>query len=142
FTWARQRHPKKGKWWVAGKYWHARDGRKWNFGPAGTEYTLYRHESTSAVRHVKVQGHRSPFDGDWAYWCGRQGRYPGVPPLTAILLKRQAGKCNRCGLCFRDGDVLELDHMVPQSAGGSRTLPNLQLLHGHCHDRKSAMDCR
>jgi RNA-directed DNA polymerase len=142
FAWAQRRHPNKGKRWVARKYWQQAEGRKWEFSPAGQPYKLYKHESTPTVRHVKVQGNRSPFDGDWAYWCGRQGRYPGVMPLLALLLKRQRGKCRHCGLFFRDGDVLEVDHVIPKSAGGKSTFDNLQLLHGHCHDRKSAEDRR
>jgi len=142
FAWARRRHAKKGKRWVARKYWRLAEGYGWEFRPAGSEYKLYKHEFTPIVRHVKVQGDRSPFDGDWVYWSSRQGRYPGVMPWLAILLKRQAGKCRYCGLYFRDGDVMEVDHMIPKSAGGPRALRNLQLLHGHCHDRKSAEDRR
>jgi RNA-directed DNA polymerase len=142
FAWARRRHAKKGKRWVADKYWRLAEGQGWEFGPAGSPYKLYKHESTPTIRHVKVQGNRSPFDGDWAYWCGRQGRYPGVMPLLALLLRRQRGKCCRCGLFFRDGDVLEVDPKVPKAAGGKGTSTNLQLLHGHCHDRKSAEDRR
>jgi RNA-directed DNA polymerase len=142
FAWARRRHPQKRKRWVFHKYWQRNEGGAWEFCPAGLPYKLYKHESTSTNRHVKVQGDRSPFDGDWAYWCGRQGRYPGIMPWPAQLLKRQRGKCRHCGLFFRDGDGMEVDHVVPKSAGGKTTLQNLQLLHGHCHDRKSAEDRR
>jgi RNA-directed DNA polymerase len=142
YSWARRRHAKKGRRWVAHKYWRLDEGRGWEFRPAGSEFGLYKHESTPITRHVKVQGGRSPFDGDWVYWSGRQGRYPGVKPWMGFLLKRQAGKCRYCGLYFRDGDVIELDHIVPKSAGGKTSPRNLQLLHGHCHDRKSAQDCR
>jgi 5-methylcytosine-specific restriction endonuclease McrA len=34
----------------------------------------------------------------------------------------------------------EVDHITPTSQGGRRTISNLQILHGHCHDKKSASD--
>ncbi len=35
---------------------------------------------------------------------------------------------------------MELDHIVPMSRGGSWHVRNLQLLHTHCHDTKTALD--
>ena len=143
YAWARYRHPNKGKVWVATRYWRIKPGEGWTFrDPGKPEFTLYKHESTRIVRPVKVQGGRSPFDGDWAYWSGRQGRYPGVPPWVAILLRKQRGRCAWCGHYFRSGDVMETDHIIPKSGGGAEAFPNLQLLHGHCHDRKTALQGR
>ncbi|MBD2347197.1 hypothetical protein H6G18_24150 [Anabaena subtropica FACHB-260] len=28
------------------------------------------------MRHIQVQGSRSPFDGDWVYWSSRMGKHP------------------------------------------------------------------
>ena len=103
---------------------------------------MYKHEATKIVRHVKVQAGRNPFDGDWAYWCGRLGRYPGIRPWMAVILRKQRGRCPWCGNYFRDGDVMEVDHIIPKSGGGAEAFPNLQLLHGHCHDRKTAAQGR
>ena len=36
-------------------------------------------------------------------------------------------------LALSDNDVMEIDHIIPKSKGGSN---HLQLLHGHCHDLK------
>ncbi len=55
-------------------------------------------------------------------------------------MQRQKGKCNHCGLYFKDGDVLEVDHIVPKSKGGKNEYKNFQLLHRHCHDIKTATD--
>jgi RNA-directed DNA polymerase len=57
-----------------------------------------------------------------------------------MLLKAQHGKCARCGLFFRDSDLLEVDHVVPLSKGGLDRYDNRQLLHRHCHDTKTAGD--
>ena len=68
------------------------------------------------------------------------GRHPEMPTRTAILLKSQKGKCKFCGLMFRDGDKLNIDHIIPTSKGGRDIYENLQSLHKHCHDKKSARD--
>ncbi len=68
------------------------------------------------------------------------GRNPDLPKSKAIKLKKQKGKCNWCGLHFREGDILEEDHIIPKALGGKNILDNLQLLHGHCHDAKTAID--
>jgi 5-methylcytosine-specific restriction endonuclease McrA len=38
------------------------------------------------------------------------------------------------GLSFKDGDQVEVDHLIPVSLGGTDLYVNLQLLHRHCHD--------
>jgi RNA-directed DNA polymerase len=35
---------------------------------------------------------------------------------------------------------MEIDHKIPRSQGGKDSYDNLQLLHGHCHDAKTAAD--
>lgn len=35
---------------------------------------------------------------------------------------------------------MESDHIIPKSLGGDDRLMNLQLLHRHCHDLKTAQD--
>ena len=68
------------------------------------------------------------------------GKHPEMPKRTASLLKKQKGKCAHCGLFFRDGDLLEVDHIVPRSKGGKNEYKNYQLLHRHCHDEKTRTD--
>jgi RNA-directed DNA polymerase len=137
--WAERRHPNKSKSWIARKYWHTKDQKNWVF--KGGEYTLLRHNETEIVRHTKVKGDVSPFNGDWIYWTSRMGKHPEVSTRMATLLKKQKGKCNHCGLSFKDGDLLEIDHLTPTSLGGSKwKYENLQVLHRHCHDDKTAGD--
>jgi hypothetical protein len=70
------------------KYFRVIKNRKWVFATQeGKE--LRRHTATKIVRHIKVQGSRSPFDGDWAYWATRLGRNPLVSPRRARLLREQ-----------------------------------------------------
>jgi RNA-directed DNA polymerase len=90
WAWARRRHPNKGKRWRARKYWGFHLGR-WIF-ESGTQ-RLVKASHTPIRRHIKVQGIRSPYDGDWLYWATRSGAHPEVPKRIAFLLKRQKGKC-------------------------------------------------
>ncbi|MEG4918281.1 HNH endonuclease signature motif containing protein [Microcoleus sp. B7-D4] len=55
-------------------------------------------------------------------------------------MKSQRGKCNHCGLIFGVEDKWEIDHKIPRSKGGRDEYTNLQLLHKHCHDVKTAKD--
>ena len=41
---------------------------------------------------------------------------------------------------FTTSDLIEIDHIVPRSLGGKDEYKNLQLLHRHCHDDKTALD--
>jgi RNA-directed DNA polymerase len=141
--WGYKRHTKKSHTWVNNKYWHTVGNDKWTFGykdKKGNLKTLKKHPEKPIVRHTKVQGTRSPYDGDWVYWSTRMGKYCEIDNLTAILLKKQKGKCNHCGLNFKHGDLIETDHIIPKSKGGKDKLNNYQLIHRHCHDVKTATD--
>jgi RNA-directed DNA polymerase len=127
-SWARRRHPHKGQGWVVRKYWRL---PHWTFGPPQGP-VLGKHGWTRITRHVKVSGKKSPYDGDWGYWAGRQGRYPGMSQWLGLVLKRQGGKCAACGLYFRPWDLLEVHHQDGQHNNNRRG--NLAALHRHCHD--------
>jgi RNA-directed DNA polymerase len=146
--WAERRHPHKNRSWVRRHYWRTvvqqtPDGHErinsWVFAaPFGEPLAL--HARTVIQRHVKVEGDRSPFDGDWAYWASRLGRHPELPHRVAVLLKQQKGRCALCGLFFKEDDLPEVDHIVPRSQGGKDAYSNWQLVHRHCHDAKTAAD--
>jgi len=101
---------------------------------------LIRHSYIEIKRYVKVKGASSPYDGDWIYWSTRIGKHPEVPNRVALLLKRQKGVCAQCKNYFKDGDSIEVDHIIPTSLGGKNFYDNWQLLHRHCHDKKTAID--
>jgi len=135
-AWAR----KRGKGDInKDKYWRTVGNRNWCFSTEdGLE--LITHDSTPIFRHTKVKGEASPFDGDWIYWSKRRGEYPETPTRVSKLIKKQKGICSHCGLYFSSTDIVEVDHTKPISLGGKDTLENLQLLHRHCHDTKTAND--
>ncbi|MEH2238101.1 HNH endonuclease [Nostoc sp.] len=103
-------------------------------------YQLRLFSRTPIVRHVKVRGEASPFDGNLIYWSSRMGIHPEATIRMSTLLKKQKGKCNHCGLYFREEDVLEIDHIIPKILGGKDEYKNLQIFHRHCHDMKTTDD--
>jgi RNA-directed DNA polymerase len=85
------------------------------------------------VRHCKVKGTASPFNGDWPYWATRRGNYPGIPHRVALLLRTQQGRCGYCGLVFLPEAFLEVHHRNQQR--NDTSLRNLVAVHRHCHDQ-------
>jgi RNA-directed DNA polymerase len=135
--WARWRHPRKSTAWAIRRYW-PRVGPRLTCATSATAPAaahLLAHSEVPMPRHVKVQGNRSPYDGDWVYWSTRQGRHPNVGARLARLLKQQHGRCRHGGLFFHHDDRIEVHH----SHGNHRDSrsANLQALHGHCHDAKT-----
>jgi RNA-directed DNA polymerase len=140
-SWAKRRHPKKNGEWVSKRYWQSIDGDNWVFATRKeglTPLRLINHADTPIVRHVKVKGESSPYDGNLVYWSTRMGNNPEMPTRVSKLLKKQKGKCTHCEMFFREDDVMEVDHIIPKSKGGKDEYKNLQLLHRHCHDTKTA----
>jgi len=141
-AWAKRRHPSKCMGYVVNKYWQTIGDENWVFATreGNNAFRLLKHSSTPIVRHVKVKGESSPYDGNLVYWSKRRGKSPEMPSRVATLIKRQKGKCAYCKLHFREEDVLEVDHKIPKSQGGKDKYENRQLLHRHCHDTKTAND--
>ena len=124
------------------KYWRKFGNKKWVFATKDKNFRLLEHQefAGSSNNYVKVKEDKSPYDGDLVYWSTRMGRHPEMPQRKAFLLKQQKGSCSWCNLKFREEDILEIDHIQAISLGGKDEWQNLQLLHGHCHDRKTVYD--
>lgn len=140
--WAERRHPNKGKKWVKDKYWKSVELRKWVFTTNNNSQKLLDHAYTPIKRHRKVKGDVSIFNGDFLYWSTRMGKNPEISTRKANLLKKQKGRCKQCGAYFKQGDLLEIDHIIPIALNGKDEYKNLQLLHRHCHDVKTANDLK
>ncbi|QJB25077.1 HNH endonuclease [Limnospira fusiformis SAG 85.79] len=103
-------------------------------------FQLWKHNWTPIVRHTLIRPDATPYDGNWTYWATRKGQAIETPNRVAKLLKKQKGRCTWCGQYFAPSDLIEVDHIVPRSLGGKDEYKNLQLLHRHCHDDKTALD--
>jgi len=134
--WCKSRHPNKGRSWRKRKYWQHVDGAKVFATPEGAR--MRWHRWTNIQRHTKVKGTASPYDGDLLYWNKRLKHHPMMHTEKAKLLQKQIGRCLKCGLLFRDEDVMETDH-IDRNRSNNR-LSNKRLLHRHCHDEIHAND--
>jgi RNA-directed DNA polymerase len=127
WAWAKRRHPNKNRHWIAHKYWSFGE-RNWLFGRKGVA-TLHKLSDIPIRRHIVVQKHRSPYDGDAIYWGIRMGRHPEMPRSFAWLLKVQRGCCPCCGLSFKPGDQMVVWRPRGQTIG---QIGKARLLHEHC----------
>ncbi|MFZ5819521.1 MAG: group II intron reverse transcriptase/maturase [Chloroflexota bacterium] len=127
--WAKWQTPRKSHAWRKQRYWHRKRNRL-EFSDGEASLRLYA--DTHIRRHVKVQGTKSPYDGDWPYWIDRLGKDPSKSNRVIALLKNQSGRCLHCGLHFMADDLLETHHRDGDHK--NNTTANLVLLHGHCHD--------
>ncbi len=59
WRWAKRRHPTKSAHWVKAKYFAQRGRRHWVFTDG--QHDLFQLAAVPIIRHVKVQGRRSPY---------------------------------------------------------------------------------
>lgn len=144
FKWQYKKHPTRSRKWLNNVYYHTKDNRNWVFGIKSKKndelITVKQYTDVPIERFVKVRGDKSPYDGDILYWSLRLNNHPITSNNVSKLLKRQKGRCNICKLPFFPTDIIERDHIVPLSKGGDHKPNNIQLLHGHCHQTKTAID--
>ncbi|GHO47663.1 group II intron reverse transcriptase/maturase [Ktedonospora formicarum] len=133
-SWAKFRHPHKNTQWRTEKYWKTVGERHWVFGNG--ELNLKNHRDTVIKRHVKVKGAASPYDGNLVYWSQRIANHSMTKGKLAKLLRKQQGKCRWCELIFREGDLIEIDHIDCNHSND--VLHNLMAIHRHCHDERHA----
>ncbi len=146
WSWAKRRHPNKGKKWVVNKYFHTIGKTKWMFATkkdGQIDQVLIKHTDTKIKRHVKIQTGKSFYDGDEIYWAKRLSKgYGDISPSKAKMLKSQDGKCAYCGAVFKNGDLMETHHKTHKANGGMDEYGNLILMHRHCHDQYHAEHLR
>jgi RNA-directed DNA polymerase len=62
--WALHRHRKKGKRWVADRYWHRKGARRWVFCTKDRE--LFNMHDVKITRHIKARNDMNPYiDGEY-----------------------------------------------------------------------------
>lgn len=132
--WGRKKFAQRGDGYIVKKIFHKSKYSKWNFGwkenkETHLAVTLYEFPYK---KHIKVQGSRSPYDGDWNYWMGRRGNHPLCPKDIKSGLQRQEGKCYHCRSQFQVEDQIHIHHIDGNRKNNKTT--NKVLLHLHCHD--------
>jgi RNA-directed DNA polymerase len=135
-SWAKRKHPTRGKRWIRKRYWRTIENNHWVFAsklPDGMK-RIRTHSMTHIQRFIKVKGTASPYDGNLLYWSQRLKSHPMMRGKLARLLQKQQGKCRWCELIFREEDLIEIDHIDGNHENDA--LSNQMALHKHCHDEK------
>ncbi len=133
--WAKRRHPQKNAHWVKRKYFAQRGARQWVF-TSGDQDLFFRMADVSIVRHVKIQGRRSPYHAEDApYFESRRQRLL-AKRWTAHQRRVAAKTQGRCAFCARP--IMEPAHPGQSNReGGIRfhliTPPFLLLGSYQCH---------
>jgi len=143
WKWARKRHPKMSKYKLKDMYWHKVENRNWVFGikkDGEVTVQLQTHSKIPIIRHEKVYGKASPFDGNLIFWATRTGKSTLIPPNKARLIQEQKGRCGICGEFFLPDDIIERDHIVPKALGGKNLRTNVHAVHRYCHLKKTGAD--
>jgi RNA-directed DNA polymerase len=141
WKWAKWDNPKKGKRWIKARYWK----RVENHDEFRTDQErLAYHHWTKIQRHTKVKGRASPFDGNLVYWATRLKDSPLTNTRLGKVLRIQKGQCAWCGLYLKDGDLVELDHVLPRRPpfNGPDTISNLRAYHHYCHHQKTKLEAQ
>ena len=141
WQWAKRRHKKKSRKWIAKKYWHDIDSRQWTFSVPyenqGTEgkplYCKLEYATdTKIIRFKKIVAEANPFDEYWTdYFEEREGEKllnstKGREKLLTIW-RRQGRRCPVCG----DLITSETGFKVHTPAGkDSRKI----MVHKECHE--------
>ena len=147
WQWAKRRHKKKSRKWIARKYWHDIDSRQWTFSVPyenqGTEgkplYCKLEYATdTKIIRFKKIVAEANPFDEYWTdYFEEREGEKllnstKGREKLLTIW-RRQGRRCPVCG----DLITSETGFKVHTPAGkNSRKI----MVHKECHEENSQPD--
>lgn len=143
--WAKRRHNKKGKRWIAKRYWHHIDNRTWTFAEPtidkkGKEdwVKLTYATDTKIRRHTKIKADANPFDPEWELYFEelRQQRMQDTLQnrrRVNTLYRQQLGKCVLCDQPISHETGWHEHHLTRKVDGGDDSLANLVLLHPACH---------
>jgi len=145
WRWARRRHPKKGKRWVADRYFGRSGQRNWHFFGTAKDRDgntirnwLCHASATPVTRYTKIKGACNPYDPAWeAYLEERLGikmekTLQGKRTLTH-LWKEQGGTCPVCTQPITSLTGWHNHHIVYRTMGGTDRAENRVLIHPNCH---------
>jgi RNA-directed DNA polymerase len=110
WNWCKRRHPKKGKRWIANKYFHVIGNRTWTFSVKtdgkmdnGENYylKLVYATNTDIRRFTKIKADANPFDSEWKIYFEEREDFKMRNELKGRriinnLWKIQKGICPHC----------------------------------------------
>lgn len=110
WQWAKRRHSKKGKRWIADKYWHVSEGKGWHFASYfkksnGKQDSLKLKllSSICFVQYTQIKGDVNPFDPEYDKYFDQRETQKMLVTLKGrdsllYLWKKQDRKCPLCGM--------------------------------------------
>ena len=110
WQWAKRRHSKKGKRWIADKYWHVPKGNGWHFTsyfkkPNGKQdsLTLKNLSNIHFIQYTQIKGDANPFDPEYDKYFDQRETQKMLVTLKGrnsllYLWKKQDRKCPLCGM--------------------------------------------
>ena len=108
WQWAQRRHPKKGKYWIASKYFTRVKNRNWCFvanfkkGDADDRIALKRLYDTKITRYRMVKCEANPYDPEWKDYFEKRKTYKMLQSLNGrksllYMWEKQNHVCPVCG---------------------------------------------
>lgn len=131
WRWAKRRHPNKGQYWIASRYWHGRDSRAWVF--CTEDVSLARITHIPIVRHTRIRMDANPYL-EPQYFIDRKFNH-GMKRLSGKfkwIWRNQKGRCYHCGMPMDVSEEREIFFKTPKSCGGKDEVPNMAYVHKHC----------
>ena len=110
WQWAKRRHSKKGKRWIANKYWHVSKGKGWHFASyfkksngKQDRLTLKNLSNIHFIQYTQIKGDANPFDPECDKYFDQRETQKMLVTLKGrssllYLWKKQDRKCPLCGM--------------------------------------------
>lgn len=134
-NWGKKRFSQKGLGYITQKIFHKGKYSKWTFGwqdSQGTKLVTTLFEFPYET-YIKVQGTKTPYDGDWLYWVNRRGEDPEASADLKRGIKSQKGLCGFCKHPFLVEEQIEIHHRDGNRRNNQ--WQNKMLVHNYCHDQ-------
>lgn len=112
WQWAKRRHSKKGKRWIADRYWHVAKGKGWHFASyfkksnGQEDHLLLKHLSNiHYMEYTQIKGDANPFDLEYEQYFDKRETKKMLVTLKGrnsllYLWKKQDRKCPLCGIAI------------------------------------------
>ena len=108
WQWAKRRHPKKGKHWIANRYFQRIRNRSWRFAVTFDRsrkkdvFPLKLMTDVNIIRHKKITGAANPFDPEWNGYFQERKTYKMLLSLKGrksllYIWNQQKRLCPICG---------------------------------------------
>lgn len=140
WKWCKRRHPKKGRGWIAKKYFNMIGNRAWTFSvrtkdkiETGEDYyiRLIYATNTDIRRFPKIKSEANPFDQDWnEYFAEREEKLMRLAIRGRIIIKKLWNEQQGCCPFCKEKITLETDFRIFQIRSDRRYK---QLVHPECY---------